>query len=45
MWYDFCMIDYDEDDMTVCDRCGDIVGTETIIKLGENICENCWDDM
>jgi hypothetical protein len=40
------MIDYDEDDVSVCDRCGGIEGTETFIRLGDQkICEICWDDM
>jgi formylmethanofuran dehydrogenase subunit E len=38
--------EYDEDDVAPCDRCGDIVGNETFIRLGDQkICENCWDDM
>jgi len=46
MWYDSCMTKYDEDDVGPCDRCGDIVGTETFMTLGDqNICEICWDDM
>ena len=47
VWYDSGMTnEYDEDDVAPCDRCGDIVGIETFIKLGyDDICEICWDDM
>ncbi len=40
------MIDYDEDDMSKCTRCEDIVGTETLVRLVDwSVCENCWDDL
>lgn len=29
-----------------CDRCGSMVGWETLITLGDTgICEICWDDL
>jgi hypothetical protein len=35
---------YEEDDLSKCDKCEDMVGTETLIRQPEwNICENCWD--
>jgi hypothetical protein len=46
MCYYLCMTTYDEDYVSLCDRCGDTVGTETLVFLGPNgICEICWDDM
>lgn len=29
-----------------CDRCGSMVGWETLVTLGDTgICEICWDDL
>lgn len=40
------MIDYDEDDVSECTRCGSIVGTETLVRLADwSVCEICWDDL
>jgi hypothetical protein len=34
------------DDLSQCTRCEDMVGTETLVKLGpDGFCEICWDDM
>ncbi len=39
-------MEIDEDDLSECTRCESMVGSETLVYLGDwAICENCWDDM
>ena len=46
MCYALRMKNYDEDDLSECTRCEEMVGTETLVKLGpDGFCEICWDDM
>jgi hypothetical protein len=35
-----------EEDLSQCTRCESMVGSETLISLGDGrICEICWDDL
>lgn len=36
----------EDDDLSQCTRCENMVGTETLIGMADwRICEDCWDDL
>jgi formylmethanofuran dehydrogenase subunit E len=37
---------YEEDDLSQCTRCEEMVGTETLVHLLDwSVCEICWGDL
>ena len=37
---------YEEDDLSKCTRCEEMVGTETLVRLLDwSVCETCWGDI
>ena len=37
---------YEEEDLSKCTRCEEMVGTETLVRLLDwSVCEICWGDL